>query len=79
MGTFAVELGPNGDDTIFVSFAMERKNFRFDLVDFDQAIIGGTGRYKGATGEVIHTGIDTTEEGKNLYVAEIAVPRFKRF
>jgi hypothetical protein len=78
MGTVAVELGPNGDDTIFLAFALEQANFDQDPTDSDLAVVGGTGRYKGATGEAVLTGTDTTKP-VNLYVADIAVPRFKRF
>jgi hypothetical protein len=78
MATMAVELGPDGDDTIFVSAALDRANINQEIVDFEMAVIGGTGRYKGATGEVFFTGTATTTPG-NLYTAEIAVPRFKRF
>ncbi|WIA39692.1 hypothetical protein OEZ86_005755 [Tetradesmus obliquus] len=78
MGTFAVELGPNGDDAIFIMNALDRANFIQEPTDFEMAIVGGTGRYKGATGESIHSGTEVTQPG-NVYVAEVAVPRFKRF
>lgn len=78
MGTFAVELGPNGDDAIFIMNALDRANFIQEPTDFEMAIVGGTGRYKGATGESIHSGPEVTLPG-NVYVAEVAVPRFKRF
>jgi hypothetical protein len=58
--------------------ALDRANFVNEPTDFELAVVGGTGRYKGATGEVFHTGMEVTRPG-NLYVAEIAVPKFKRF
>jgi hypothetical protein len=78
MGTMAVELGPNGDDTFFVSAALDRANINTEIVDFELAVVGGTGRYKGATGEVFSTGTEITAPG-NLYTVEIIVPKFKRF
>ncbi|WIA19414.1 hypothetical protein OEZ85_004034 [Tetradesmus obliquus] len=78
LATLAVELGPNGDDTIFIKAAFDRANFIAEPIDFDLAVVGGTGRYKGATGEAIHSGTRMTVPD-NVYVAEVAVPRFKRF
>ncbi|WIA19291.1 hypothetical protein OEZ85_003926 [Tetradesmus obliquus] len=78
LATMAVELGPSGDDTLFVSAALDRANLFREPTDFDPAVVGGTGRYKGATGEVIHSGTSVTRPD-NVYVAEFAVPRFKRF
>ncbi|WIA39691.1 hypothetical protein OEZ86_005754 [Tetradesmus obliquus] len=78
MATMAVELGPNGDDTIFVKAALQRANLNVEIMDFDAAVVGGTGRYKGATGEVFFSGTQFTTP-VNLYVAEFAVPKFKRF
>jgi hypothetical protein len=78
MATLAVELGPNGADTLFIASAFERANFVKQPTDFEMAIIGGTGRYKGATGEVVHTGPQLTTAW-NAYVAEVTVPKFKRF
>uniref|UniRef100_A0A383WL51 Dirigent protein n=1 Tax=Tetradesmus obliquus TaxID=3088 RepID=A0A383WL51_TETOB len=74
----ALELGPNGDDTIFTLAALDRADFTGKPTDIDAAVVGGTGRYKGATGESVVTGMDVTK-GDNLHVAEVAVPRFKRF
>jgi hypothetical protein len=78
LATMAVEFGPNGDDTLFIMSALDRANFVREPTDFELAVVGGTGRYKGATGEVFHSGAHVTSPG-NLYVAEIAVPKFKRF
>jgi hypothetical protein len=78
LATLAVELGPNGDDTLIIGSAFERANFIEAPTDFDLAILGGTGRYKGATGEVFHSGPRVTTAW-NVYVAEVAVPKFKRF
>jgi hypothetical protein len=78
LATLAVELGPNGDDTIFIASAFERANFIGLPTDFEMAITGGTGRFRGATGEVSHTGPSVTTAW-NAYVAEVAVPKFKRF
>jgi hypothetical protein len=78
LATLAVEFGLNGDDTIFVSAALDRANINQEIVDFEMAVIGGTGRYMGATGQVFFTGTATTTPG-NLYTAEVIVPKFKRF
>jgi hypothetical protein len=78
LATMAVELGPNGDDTLFFMAAFDRANLVREPTDHDLAVVGGTGRYKGAMGEVVHSGTRFTVPD-NLYVAEIAVPKFKRF
>uniref|UniRef100_A0A383WKV8 Dirigent protein n=1 Tax=Tetradesmus obliquus TaxID=3088 RepID=A0A383WKV8_TETOB len=76
--TLAVELGPDGDDTIFVQAALDFANIEEAVRDYDCAVIGGTGRYKGATGEVTFTGTAATTID-SLHIAEVAVPKFKRF
>lgn len=43
----ALELGPNGDDTIFTLAALDRADFTGKPTDIDAAVVGGTGRYKG--------------------------------
>jgi hypothetical protein len=78
IASLAVELGPNGDDTLFISSTIQRAHLNQEVTDFDLAITGGTGRYKGATGELMHAGTSDTKSW-NAYTAEVAVPKFKRF
>lgn len=78
LATTGIELGPNGDDAIFTQVALDGANFAEKVADLDLAILGGTGQYKGATGDVRYTGTQVTKPD-NLYVLEMAVPRFKRF
>ncbi|WIA39672.1 hypothetical protein OEZ86_005737 [Tetradesmus obliquus] len=76
--TMAIEMGPNGDDTLITNSALDGENLIARVVDFDLAIAGGTGRYKGAKGDVAHLGTQATKPD-NLYIGEMAVPKFKRF
>jgi hypothetical protein len=73
-----IELGPNGDDTIFTKIALDGANIAERVADLDIAIVGGTGQYKGATGQAVHFGTQVTRPD-NLYMLEMAVPKFKRF
>jgi hypothetical protein len=74
----AIEMGPNGDDTIFTNAALDGENLVVRVVDFDLAVVGGTGQFKGVKGDVAHFGTQATKPD-NFYIGELAVPRFKRF
>jgi hypothetical protein len=78
LATTGIELGANGDDAIFTQAAVDGANIDERVADLDLAILGGTGQYKGATGDVAYSGTQATKPD-NLYVLKMAVPRFKRF
>eukprot|EP00775_Hariotina_reticulata_P010268 gene10268-10427_t len=73
-----LELGPHGNDALFQSSTSDLKDFIGQNVDSDVAITGGAGQFKGATGDVTHTGFDNIRMN-HTYIAEVYVPKLKSF
>eukprot|EP00775_Hariotina_reticulata_P004009 gene4009-4260_t len=78
LAQLGMELGPESNDAIFIAAMYGTQDNFTKAMDHESAITGGTKQFKGATGDVVHSGTGFFAQD-HAYTAEVYVPKFKPF